>query len=280
LFITARFENEFKPIVEKIGWIGTTKADVRVDGYKNISGVVRLRKGELRHVCVVCIQEAGLSVSSAVVAVLVSLLRPRYLLMLGMCCGLNDELSPAKGKLGDVIVATETACWDEGKYSDEIVAKDPFYVRAKTRTPQNEFRKKVDGCIETKSSEIESGLKNAAESFDLDKIAKECDEEVTRSPKIYAGMMLSGSSVIDSVSQVEVIRKRFPSAIGIEMEAHAIYCAVDAGIGAKPSALVIKGIADHGQGKKNKAAQKLASAMSFMARRCFKWVERPVLRLQ
>jgi nucleoside phosphorylase len=125
------------------------------------------------------------------------------------------------------------------------------------------FRKKVEGCIEVKSSEIEMRLKEQAKTFDVKKIKGLCAEEVTDEPRIYFGMMLSGSSVIDSVSQVGIIRRRFPSAIGLEMEAHAVYCAVESGMGAKPSALVIKGVADHGQGKKNHAAQKMASSMSY-----------------
>jgi nucleoside phosphorylase len=138
-------------------------------------------------------------------------------------------------------------------------------VRAKPRAPENAFRKKVSDYLEVSDIALRQALRAGAGAFDITGLGRVCDEEVTDQPRVYGGMMLSGSSVIDSVKQVGVIRNRFPSAIGIEMEAHAVYCAVDSVIGAKPNALVIKGVADHGQGKKNKAAQKMASTMSYLA---------------
>ena len=218
-------------------------------------------------------QETGLSMSAALAGYLVSLLRPRFVFMLGMCCGLNDKKSPSKSVLGDVIVANETACWDEGKYSDELNAQDPFYVRSVTRTPENSFRLRVSGLIEINSGDIMKELNSVSELFNLEKIKAECGEQIAAEPKLHLGLILSGSSVVDSVKQVDMIRQRFPSAIGLEMEAHSIYCAVDAAIGIRPFALVIKGVADHGQGKKNKSAQPWASAMSYAtAKKFLEWL--------
>lgn len=265
LFMVARYENEFKPIDEAIEWLGRPVEDPRVKGFKNKFGKVRIRKGVTASLGLVCVQATGLSSTASLVGYLVASLRPRYLMMLGMCCGLNDNLSPAKKmRIGDVVVALETGCWDEGKYSEEARKEDPFYVKGRPRVPDNAFRKGVSDHLETNESELAKSLLTVSvQSFQMKAIATACDEPVTEAPAVFPGLLLSGSSVIDCASQVAVIRERFPAAIGVEMEAHAVYTAVDFSVGAKPQTLVIKGVADHGSGRKNNAAQKWASALSY-----------------
>lgn len=265
LMVVARYKNEFEPVRAAVDWVGQPTSDSRLGARQNAFGRLRLRPGKVMTAGLVCVQETGLSVSAALVGYLVSLYRPKRLVMLGMCCGLNDERSPAKSKLGDVVIADETACWDEGKYSEELVASDPFYVRPVTRVPEGNFRSALRGLVETKETELQKALLQASSAFDLNEIEAKCGEPISREPKVHLGLLLSGSSVVDSVSQIATIRQRFPAAIGLEMEAHSIYCAVDTAVGAKPIGLVVKGVADHGQGKKNKEAQKWASTMSYVA---------------
>ncbi|UNK37682.1 hypothetical protein MNR02_14620 [Shinella sp. H4-D48] len=264
LIVTARYANEYVPVMKEIQWISSPEVDVRLgENLKNQFGQIRLKKGTTVSVGIVCIQTMGLSVSAAVAGFLISLLRPRYLFMLGMCCGLKDDRCPSKLLIGDVLVATETACWDEGKYSEEVKRSDPFYVKARPRVPSDNLRKSLSGFLETNEENLQTALAEVCGRFKLSEIEKSCGEEITKAPNVHAGLMLSGSSVVDSVSQVALVRERFSSAIGLEMEAHAIYSAVDSTVGIAPNALVIKGVADHGQGKKNKAAQPWAAALSY-----------------
>lgn len=264
LIVTARYGNEYVPILNEINWLSSPHIDLRLgENLKNSFGQIRLRKGVTISVGIVCIQTMGLSVSAAMTGFLISLLRPRYMFMLGMCCGLKDDRCPSKLLIGDVIVASETACWDEGKYSEEVKRNDPFYVKARARVPSDGLRKSLSGFLETNEDHLQSVLATVSSKFKLSEIEKNCGEEITKSPNVHSGLMLSGSSVVDSVSQVALVRERFSTAIGLEMEAHAIYSAVDSSVGIAPQALVIKGVADHGQGKKNKAAQPWAAALSY-----------------
>lgn len=264
LIVVARFENEFAPINEAIEWLAPPTSDARLGKRMNLFGKVSYGSAT-RRVGLICIQETGLSTSAALVGNVIAFLRPKTLLMLGMCCGLNDLSSPRKSLLGDVIVADETACWDEGKYSEELVRDDPFYNRSVVRTPEHSFRNHLKAYFETNGLALDSALLSATKPFK--KSVAKCDEPVAANPTVHCGLMLSGSSVVDSVRQIATIRSRFPSAIGLEMEAHSVYAAVDATVGPKPSAVVIKGVADHGQGKKNKQAQKWASTLSYVVAR-------------
>ena len=79
--------------------------------------------------------------------------------------------------------------------------------------------------------------------------------------------MVSGACVIDSESLIGTIEARFPRAFGLEMEAHSIYAAVECAIGLKPRTLVIKGVADFGDGTKAKPVQALASVGAYLTYR-------------
>ena len=263
LFIVARHDNEFVPVSKSIEWIGDATSDARLSERKNLFGRIKISRGRVFNAGLVCVQEAGLSTSAALTAYLVSIYRPRFVFMLGMCCGLRDDRSPSKSLLGDVVVAKETACWDEGKYSEELSSSDPFYVKSSTRMPDGIFRTKIPGLIETHKAPLQEAVWERTKKFDLDDIEARCGEPINRKPEVHFGLMVSGSSVVDHAGQVDIIRERFPAAIALEMEAHSIYAAMDATVGLKPSALVIKGVADHGQGKKNNAAQAWASASSY-----------------
>ncbi len=65
--------------------------------------------------------------------------------------------------------------------------------------------------------------------------------------------------MIDSHDMINVIEKRFPRALALEMEAHSIYSAADSCTGLRPRTLVIKGVADFGDGSKAKPVQAMAS---------------------
>jgi len=56
------------------------------------------------------------------------------------------------------------------------------------------------------------------------------------------------------------VLKRFPSAVGLEMEIFGLYTAVEGGIGRRPEFIALKTAADFGTSAKKDDAQKLASA--------------------
>jgi nucleoside phosphorylase len=83
-------------------------------------------------------------------------------------------------------------------------------------------------------------------------------------PEIKYGLVVSGSSVVADVAQIEEIMARQSGAIGLEMEIFGIYTAVQKSIGSKkPAVLGIKGVADFGDGEKHDHIQAHASILSF-----------------
>ena len=291
LIVTARKENEFDPILSTISWVGGfSRRNPELGGMHNRFGRVVLGGKELT-VGIVCLDEMGLSHSAAVVSSLIDLFRPQYIAMLGMCCGLKKNLNPDKAadrstsKLGDVIVASETSCWDEGKYQDSdpaLLASPLFYNRAVNKHPDTEFWRDVDRVLDDQESSIESEIRAFYKSRDLIDIQNRL-QGVVFSPEavIHRWPMVSGPCVVDSDNLIDEIEKRFPRAYGLEMEAHGVYTAVDCCFGLKPKALVIKGIADFGDGTKAKTVQPIASIASYMVFRrildclILKYVEAP-----
>lgn len=278
LIVTARKKNEFDPIVDQIEWLGDANAPKpELGDIRNTFGKVDVEEGKSISLGVVCLDEMGLSHSAAVTAGLVSILRPRYLAMLGMCCGLKKIVRPDEAgrlpgavcKLGDVIVARETCCWDEGKYvdTDPSLTESPFFNnRAVDKSPDPSFWRRVDRLLDEEKGEISDSIKSLYEGYDVDQVQSSLIGDVVFSSdaSVLWGSMVSGACVIDSEEMIEAIEKRFPRALGLEMEAHSIYSASASTIGLQPNALVIKGVADFGDGTKAKPVQAMASRASYI----------------
>ncbi|MCC5961479.1 MAG: hypothetical protein JJU08_19300 [Rhodobacteraceae bacterium] len=266
LIVTAREKNEYEPLIEAMGWLdGSLWSDAHLEDRLHRFGMVKFDEAGIFSVGVVCLGEMGLSVSAAVCAQLVNIHRPKYFAMLGMCCGFKDD-EKHMTKLGDVIIASQTANWDEGMYQvdNKAAQRDPFFINeTKIRNPPNDFAGKVEKVLEGQWKSIEKEIndyyhlpQSRAVTADLDNFDKEAS--------LHFGLLLSGSSVINSVDKVTEIRKRFSTAYGLEMEAHSIYSAMHCISGAKPRTLVVKGVADHGDGTKTKQVQKIATVASYI----------------
>lgn len=264
LILVARENNEFVPIRDGIRWVGGIYSEnSEVEGRLNSFGRAELPSGKKLDVGVVCLGEMGLSVSAAVCAQLVHMFRPRYFAMLGMCCGFNDD-ERYKTKLGDVIIARQTANWDEGMYQTDKAAsrKDPFFQNdTKERMPPDDFGLELERVFESEWKNIEASLQN---HYLLPESRSETSkvDEFNAEANLHFNLLLSGSSVINSGSKIGEIRKRFSTAVGLEMEAHSVYSAMYCVGGVKPKTVVIKGVADHGDGTKTKAIQKVAAIAS------------------
>jgi|GEM_PF-2389004 len=279
IIVTARKRNEFDPILSTIEWVNDFNAPKAVLGeVHNRFGYVELAPGVEISLGIVCLDEMGLSHSAAVTANLVSTFRPKHLAMLGMCCGLKKIVQPGapeKGgtcKLGDIVVARDTCCWDEGKYEDDdpnLVNSAFFNNRAVNKSPKAEYWRNVDRFLDANDTELAKIVKQLYEQEDLQSVRQRLIGGVQFDPSasIHWGTIVSGPCVIDSEEMITTIEQRFPRAIGLEMEAHSIYSAVDCSIGVKPHVLVIKGVADFGDGTKAKPVQAMASAGSYLVYR-------------
>lgn len=185
--------------------------------------------------------------------------------MPGMCCGFRDQ-EGSETKLGDVIIARQTANWDEGMYeaNGNRAIDDPFFQnRTKERSPSADFDEDICRVLESQWSSIEKELMDYYLTPDARKLTdkvKDFDATAT----LHFGLLLSGSSVVNSISKLAEIRKRFSTSVGLEMEAHSVYVAMNCLTGIRPKSVVIKGVADYGDGSKTKVVQKVASAASFL----------------
>lgn len=265
IILLARKPNEFDPVCSVLSWIeGSDFKSPQIPDLVNKFGVVRMKNGLEIRVGVVCLGTMGLSVSAAVATRLVYEFRPRYFAMLGMCCGFKRG---DKTKLGDIVVARQTANWDEGKYkSNKIdgVRDQYFHNRSIERFPQKDFGRKIADVLEASEQRLKDVVREHYSKQDLQKLKGEIGE-FSIDAEVHFGVLVSGSSVVDNLKFIDKIVDRFPKAIALEMEAHSIYSAMDYVAGAVPDTIVIKGVADHGDGHKKNSLQPLASAASALA---------------
>lgn len=266
ILLTARKRNEFDPICAALNWLpGTIASNPRISDFKNKFGIVKLSNGKEVKLGVICIGVMGLSISAGVTARVIQQFRPKFLAMVGMCCGFQSQ---TETNLGDVVIARQTANWDEGKYDSKKKRDDPedlfFHNRAIEKSPSSSFVRRIEQVLEDKQSEIEKKIGIYLKDRDLSKLSAEVKQKISGECKVHFGQMVSGASVVDNLQIVEKILARFPQAIALEMEAHSIYSASEVMDGVIPDTIVVKGVADHGDGKKKSAFQPIASVAAAM----------------
>lgn len=259
---TARFENEFKPIVSNIEWASGPSEDVQLFRNKKLlTGTVRFGTKVLR-VGAFCIGEMGLAPAAAAASQLIDQFRPRMLLMLGMCCGFRQEKCQNKSKLGDVIIARSSACWDEGRYG-ELDKESFFFNRAVPLPLDRELDSLISSLEETEMSAFREAMRPTWSEGSSTRLRRKFGRDAGDFPEAKFGLLLSGSSVIAHDVKGDEIIERFPSALGLEMETFAIYKAANLAVGVRPAVLSVKGVADFGDGSKHKKFQSLASRLSY-----------------
>lgn len=271
LIVTARKNNEFDPVVETIPWVRDHHEEdplLTKDNKYNCFGKILDNNNKLLSVRVVCLGEMGLSSAAALTSRLITEYRPRIFAMLGMCCGFNELNMLYQSCIGDIIVAKDTACWDEGRYFEqnkECEDSSPFYFSPKTRSIDDSTVKNIESYIESEWGSLEKKVSSFYQELpELDEINEEIGNSHSISSNFHFGLMLSGSSVIDNQKKIDEIKSRYSLAKGLDMEAHSVYTSIDLMTGAKPKGIVIKGVADYGDGNKHKSAQKAASLIVFL----------------
>src|SRR5262249_35860544 len=115
LIVTARYENEFAPIVKLIKWEAPPTANSKYfPQNKYDSGRMVLSDTQSVSAAILCVGEMGAAPSAAIVSQAINIYRPRVVAMVGMCCGFSSSSCSSPSKLGDVIVVRESASWEEG----------------------------------------------------------------------------------------------------------------------------------------------------------------------
>jgi nucleoside phosphorylase/CheY-like chemotaxis protein len=259
LVVTARHESEFVPV--KRALFGEAGAGLGHPLWKrqgSFFGTLRLAECEPQRAALLCVGEMGLAPTAAIASQAISLLRPRVVVMLGMCAGFQAK----SVKVMDVLVARSSACWQEGKMYERAGASE-IELLGKIRGCSPNFADLIDRQIEMNSEALNNVLTTCSESDEYLSLKEgEGAIAIPDVPTVRTGLIVSGSAVVADTKVTEEVLKRFPLAIGLEMEIFGLYTAVENSVGRRPDFVAIKTAADFGNSGKKDSAQKLASRLS------------------
>jgi nucleoside phosphorylase len=185
----------------------------------------------------------GMVSAALMAASLISELRPRYLVMPGICAGVKG-----KAKLGDVLLADPSWDWQSGKRTSDKNSNTQFAIAPH----QLGIPSSVRAHVEQLRADIEA----------LQGIAKEWKDATPGRLSIVIGPMASGSAVLAHGKVIEEIRTQHRELCGIEMEAYGIYAAAHSASTPQPIALALKSVCDFGDAEKNDQFQRYAAYTS------------------
>lgn len=220
LVIITALDEEAEPIVnsEEFSWytqnhFGIT--DLNIKTCKYLSAEKEYILG------LIVLPKMGLVSSSITTSRIVNFLRPRCIVMPGICAGVKSEVS-----IGDVIVANPSWEWQTGKWKGDEFAIEPYQLS------------------------VDQGLIRHIEELNndgvLEKIWKNTSQKRPDSPpKQYIGPVVSGSSVISNQNMIDELRSQHRKLLGLEMEIFGVYAASQQSH-IKPKFIGFKSVCDFG----------------------------------
>jgi nucleoside phosphorylase len=200
-------------------------------------------------VCAAAATRMGMVSSALVSSKLIELLRPRFLVMVGICAGVK-----AKTGIGDVIVADPSWDYQSGKRVREkdaaTFAISPHHIAA-------------PAIIRTRFDQLK------ADRSALSGISEAWSNPPTQPPRLLCGPLASGSAVLADGESVNEIKAQHRDLLGIEMEAYGVYSAAAFASRPQPKAVAIKSVCDFADADKDDSAQRFAAYMSAQVMRVF-----------
>ena len=176
-------------------------------------------------------------------------LRPRLVVMLGICAGTSDKV-----EIGDVIAADVSWDWQSGKFVDQdgeqgfMISPHQLDIDLETRTALLQFKRDSDFWAT---------------------FAKDSRELSLSLPKLVLGPVATGASVLADSRVVQRIREeQNRSVVGIDMETYGVYAAAQAA-SIPIRAISLKAVCDKGDKEKNDKYQAYAARVSAAAVRQF-----------
>jgi nucleoside phosphorylase len=270
LILVARHKTEYEPV--KSALFGKRKGvEHPLWPERSVFGQIALGPGIRVRAVIICIGETGLAPAATIATQGIQILRPRIVAMLGMCAGFET-----KGvKIFDVLVARESACWQEGKSVDKD-GDGAFDSRAKWRKWSNDLGDHIARRIEAQDEALSNLLEEFSRSSEYLALKEKYGEKVAGAPAIKSGLVVSGSEVVSSNTVAKEVVSRHPTALGLEMEIFAIYSATELALGERSEYVAIKGVADFADKDKRDDTQVLASALSaeLLKKLLYKWFSR------
>ncbi|HAS8589750.1 TPA: response regulator [Vibrio vulnificus] len=224
VLIVVALDEEAKPILsdERFNWsrqniLGLEDVNIRLS-YLPINK-------DKKKVALVILPRMGLVSSAITTSRVVNEIRPRYVLMPGICAGVEGEV-----KLGDIIVANPSWEWQTGKLKGDSFAIEPYQI-AVNQAMVGRFEEMLDTSI-------------------LDELWKNTDNNRPEcKPICHFGPMVSGSSVISNTEKISELREQHRKLIGIEMEIFGVYAACTQS-NVNPDFIGFKSVCDYGNEQK------------------------------
>ncbi|WP_175452506.1 phosphorylase family protein [Thiohalomonas denitrificans] len=186
----------------------------------------------------------GMPSAAALASKMSACFRPRYMIMLGICAGIQG-----KTNLGDVVIADPAWDWGSGKRGQDengsaVFRAAPYQLALNSSVSQ--IAADLGESSEVKRS-IRAGWDDAVPEGIFD---------------VHVGPMASGASVIaDDISARSVVTQH-KELLAIEMEAYAVMASAEYSTDPKPVAIAIKSVCDYADSNKNDLWQRYASYTS------------------
>ncbi len=193
--------------------------------------------GSTLKVAIAIMPRMGLVTCAITTSRLVSVLRPKIVLMPGICAGVQNEVKEC-----DLIIASPSWEWQTGKWKGEEFAIEPYQIT-------------VDQRLINKAKEVyDSGV--------LKDIWKNTENKRPDSPPVlHTGAMASGSSVISNASKMEGLKEQHRKLLGLDMEIFGVYSACH-NSNIKPLYIGFKSVCDFGNELKGDDYHHFSSELS------------------
>lgn len=186
----------------------------------------------------------GMANSAALASKFVQLYQPKYLMMVGICAGVEGKVNS-----GDVIVADPVWDWGSGKHAGLIdgggvFLQAPHQIALGThlRSVANKIRRRPDLL-----SRIRAGWIGPVPQGQF---------------SVHVGPMASGASVIADKTIMEQVKTQHRSVIAVEMEAYATATASEYSALPHPEVMIAKSVCDFGTAEKGDDWQSYAAYTS------------------
>ncbi|ROR60845.1 UNVERIFIED_ORG: nucleoside phosphorylase [Providencia alcalifaciens] len=185
----------------------------------------------------------GMVSSSVLTAKIIGLLKPKFLVMAGICAGIKGKVG-----LGDPILVTTSWDYQSGKRISSNEKPD-FLV--------SPHQIHVEEHIESRFRQM---AQDSSLLFDIKKSWK--GDAITQELTLHTGSMASGSAVLADESFVKDIIRQERTLLGVEMEVYGFYYASRNSSNFRPITFAVKSVCDFADEQKNDGYQKYAAYTS------------------
>ena len=230
LFVAAMKDPELDALLSN-GWCWQSKFEPEILHYLHRCEFVD-KSGCKKSAAAIACRNQGAIAAAAVVSTAVKLIRPKLVIMVGICAGIRKKV-----ELGDIIVTTKSWDYSSGKITK---TKDgsPVFEAAPDEIP---IRPDLLAHLEKLIGENWIGrITPHPEGF------REANDV-----KAILGPTATGPIVSANETIPQYLKTRDRKVIGIEMEIHGVFYAVANTSGRAAGFLAVKSVVDFGDSRKN-----------------------------